>query len=77
MERRFEIGLPVQIVHSNWEHFKREHEDSPARLEMEAAGGGSTRVRLLAPENSDVGALEALTLDFRHYLEAPGAGRSR
>lgn len=79
MERRFDIGLPVQIVHSHWEAFKREHEDSPARLEMEPAGSDSTRVRLLAPQNTDAGALDLLADHFRHYLEAfpPGAARAR
>ena len=74
MERRFEIGLPVQIVHSHWEDFKRDHEHSLARLEMEPAGGDSTRVRLLAPENSDADALDTLAGEFRHYLQARGEG---
>jgi hypothetical protein len=74
MERHFEIGLPVQVVHSHWEAFRQEHPASNARLEMQPAGGDSTRVSLLAPENQDAAALEDLAGHFRHYLEARGEG---
>ena len=43
MERRFEIGLPVRIVHSHWEDFKRGHEDYG--LVPRAYGGSVTPAR--------------------------------
>ena len=75
MERAFEIGLPVQIVQSHWEAFRAEHASHGVRLEMEPAGGDSTRVHLLAPENAEAGILEAFADHFRRYLEARGEGQ--
>jgi hypothetical protein len=74
MERHFEIGLPVQIVHSHWEDFRREHEGARVRLELEPAGGDSTRVRLLAPDDADGEGLEDLARHFCRYLQARGEG---
>jgi hypothetical protein len=71
MERHFEIGLPVQVVNEHWEGFRRQHGAGGINLEMEPAGGDSTRVRLLA-EGVDGDVLDEMAHHFQHYLEARG-----
>lgn len=45
MERAFEIGLPVQVVHVRWREFY-EKSGGGVSVRLEPAGGSSTRVRV-------------------------------
>ena len=70
MQREFEIGLPVQVVHRHWQGFMQEGGADGMEMRVEPAGGASTRVCLTGEGEG----LDALAQRFQHYLETHGEG---
>jgi hypothetical protein len=72
MERQFEVGVPIQVAHDQWELFQREA-GGGIEARFEPGRGEDTRVRLRV----DTQVLERARLDqvaeaFQHFVTRPG-----
>ena len=67
MERAFEVGLPLRVVHARWHEFY-EKSGGGMSVRLSPAGGSSTRVCL---EGAGEG-LEDAARHFERFLEENG-----